>query len=95
MLVLPSLDPDRPVLRGSAQNPDVFFQAREAANPFYDAVPVIVQGAMERLAARTGRSYGLVDYVGDPEAERVVVLMGSACGAVEEAVEELRRASAS
>ncbi|HSK95746.1 MAG TPA: pyruvate:ferredoxin (flavodoxin) oxidoreductase [Euzebyales bacterium] len=83
------LDPDAPVLRGSAQNPDVFFQAREAANPFYDAVPGAVAAAMERLAARTGRRYGLVDYHGHPEAERVVVLMGSGVGAVGEAVDGL------
>ena len=86
-----ALSPDHPVLRGSAQNPDVFFQAREAANPFHDAVPDIVQQAMDRLAAHSGRPYHLFDYVGDPAAERVVVLMGSGCGAVEEAVEELTR----
>src|SRR5688572_8472884 len=70
------LTPDAPVLRGSAQNPDVFFQAREAANPFYDAVPAAVAEVMEELFVRTGRRYGLVDYVGAPDAERVVVLMG-------------------
>src|SRR6266536_1571599 len=86
------LSPDRPRLRGSAQNPDVFFQAREAANPFYAAVPEIVQASMDRLAERTGRRYGLVDYQGDPEAERVVVLMGSAAGAAAEAVEAMRAA---
>jgi pyruvate-ferredoxin/flavodoxin oxidoreductase len=86
-----ALSPDHPVLRGSAQNPDVFFQAREAANPFHEAVPDIVQQTMDRLAARSGRPYRLFDYVGDPAAERVVVLMGSGCGAVEEAVEELTR----
>ncbi len=83
------LTPDRPVLRGSAQNPDVFFQAREAASPYYAAVPAIVQGYMDRLAAQAGRSYRLLDYEGHPEAERVVVLMGSAAGAVGEAVEAL------
>jgi len=86
-----SLDPDRPVLRGTSQNPDVFFQAREAANPFYAAVPAIVQGAMDRLAARTGRRYRLFDLVGHPRAERVIVVMGSGAGAVEETV--ARRAS--
>ncbi|HZD37752.1 MAG TPA: pyruvate:ferredoxin (flavodoxin) oxidoreductase [Actinomycetes bacterium] len=86
------LSPDRPRLRGSAQNPDVFFQAREAANPFYAAVPEIVQAAMDRLAERTGRRYGLVDYQGDPEADRVVVLMGSSAGAAAEAVEALNAA---
>ena len=84
-----ALSPDHPVLRGSAQNPDVFFQAREAANPFHMAVPDIVQETMDRLAERTGRAYHLFDYVGHPEAERVVVLMGSGCGAVEETVEAL------
>jgi len=84
-----ALDPDRPVLRGSAQNPDVFFQAREALNPFVDAVPGIVEGAFARLAERTGRQYGLVEYTGAPDAERVVVLMGSGIGAALEAVDAL------
>ncbi|MEB2345717.1 MAG: pyruvate:ferredoxin (flavodoxin) oxidoreductase [Deltaproteobacteria bacterium] len=83
------LTPDRPVLRGSAQNPDVFFQAREAANPFYDALPEIVQGRMDALGARTGRRYGLVDYAGAPDAERVLVLMGSGAGAARQAVAAL------
>jgi len=83
------LTPDRPVLRGSAQNPDVFFQAREAANPFHDAVPALVQRSMDALAERTGRRYRLVDYVGDADAERVVVVMGSGGGAVQDAVERL------
>jgi pyruvate-ferredoxin/flavodoxin oxidoreductase len=86
---LRGLDPDAPVLRGTAQNPDVFFQAREAANPFYDAVPGIVAETMDRFAELTGRRYGLVDYVGHPEAERVVVLMGSGVGPVTEVVEHL------
>ena len=60
------LTPDAPVLRGTAQNPDVFFQAREAANPFYDATPAVVQDVMDRLGERTGRRYGLVEYVGGP-----------------------------
>jgi pyruvate-ferredoxin/flavodoxin oxidoreductase len=84
-----SLSPDRPVLRGTAQNPDVFFQAREAINPFYLAGPTIVQDVMDRFARRTGRSYHLFDYVGHPQAERVAVLMGSGAGAVEETVEYL------
>jgi len=84
-----SLNPDRPVLRGSAQNPDVFFQAREAVNLYYDAVPQIVQATMDRLAARVGRAYHLFDYIGAPDAQTVVVLMGSGAGAVEEAVERL------
>ncbi len=84
-----SLDPDRPVLRGSAQNPDVFFQAREACNPFYDALPRLVQATMDRFAAMTGRAYRLFEYVGAPDADRVIVLMGSGVGAVEEAVAAL------
>ncbi len=86
---LRALDPDRPVLRGSAQNPDVFFQAREAANPFYDSVPRIVQQGLDQIASWTGRRYHLVDYVGAPDADRVVVLMGSGAGAVREAVATL------
>ena len=83
------LSPDRPQLRGSAQNPDVFFQAREASNPFYAEVPAIVRAKLDELADRTGRRYGLVDYLGAPDAERVLVLMGSAAGAASEAVETL------
>jgi pyruvate-ferredoxin/flavodoxin oxidoreductase len=86
---LRGLDPDAPVLRGSAQNPDVFFQAREAANPFYDAVPGAVTAAMDQFAELSGRRYGLVDYTGHPEADRVVVLMGSGVGAASEAVDQL------
>jgi pyruvate-ferredoxin/flavodoxin oxidoreductase len=84
-----ALTPDRPVIRGTAQNPDVYFQSREASNPFYLATPGIVQETFDRLAARTGRRYRLFDYVGHPEAERVVVLMGSGCETAEEAVEAL------
>ncbi len=72
-----SLSPDRPVLRGSAQNPDVYFQAREAGNPFYAACPGIVQAAMDQFAGLTGRQYHLFDYAGAPDAERVIVVMGS------------------
>lgn len=86
-----ALSPDHPVLRGTAQNPDVFFQAREACNSFYRACPTIVQGAMDRFAERTGRSYHLFDYEGAPDAERVLVLMGSGVGAVQETVERLRQ----
>jgi len=85
-----ALTPDRPVLRGTAQNPDTFFQAREAINPFYLAAPEIVQRTMDRFAEVTGRSYHLFDYVGHPEAERVIVLMGSAAETVHETVEWLR-----
>jgi pyruvate-ferredoxin/flavodoxin oxidoreductase len=84
-----ALDPDHPVLRGTAQNPDVFFQAREAANPVYAAVPAVVQATFDRLAERTGRRYGLVEYDGAPDADRVVVLMGSSAGAALETVEAL------
>ena len=83
------LTPDAPQLRGSAQNPDVFFQAREATNSFYDAVPGIVEEVLDELTDRCGRRYGLVDYVGASDADRVVVLMGSGSGAAEEAVETL------
>ncbi len=72
-----ALSPDRPVLRGSAQNPDVFFQARETVNPFYMACPDIVQKAMDKLAETAGRSYHLFEYTGMPDAERVIVMMGS------------------
>ena len=84
-----ALSPDHPVLRGTAQNPDVYFQARETVNPFYDATPAIVQRAMDRFAAITGRQYRLFDYFGAPDAERVVIVMGSAATAVEECVEAL------
>jgi pyruvate-ferredoxin/flavodoxin oxidoreductase len=86
------LSPDRPVLRGTAQNPDVFFQAREACNPFYAACPDIVQQAMDAFEKQVGRSYKLFEYEGSPLAERVVVLMGSGCEAAHEAVDHLTRA---
>ncbi|MGA2321688.1 MAG: pyruvate:ferredoxin (flavodoxin) oxidoreductase [Solirubrobacteraceae bacterium] len=72
-----ALSPERPFIRGTAQNPDVYFQARETVNPFYARTPEVVQGAMDRLGQRTGRRYRLVDYSGHPEAERVLVVMGS------------------
>ncbi|MCA8941773.1 MAG: pyruvate:ferredoxin (flavodoxin) oxidoreductase, partial [Planctomycetes bacterium] len=81
------LTPERPVVRGTAQNPDVFFQAREASAPYYEAFPRIVAATMARFAHATGRHYGLFDYVGDPAAERVVVLMGSGGATAIEAVE--------
>jgi pyruvate-ferredoxin/flavodoxin oxidoreductase len=83
------LSPEHPVIRGTAQNPDVFFQAREACNPWYRACPAIVQGAMDRLAARTGRAYHLVDYVGAPDAERVIVIMGSGAEVAHETIDAL------
>jgi pyruvate-ferredoxin/flavodoxin oxidoreductase len=84
-----ALSPDRPAVRGTAQNPDVFFQARETVNPYYQAVPGIVQKAMDRFADLVGRQYHLFDYVGAPDAERVVVLMGSGCETAEETVNYL------
>jgi pyruvate-ferredoxin/flavodoxin oxidoreductase len=83
------LRPTAPVVRGTAQNPDVFFQAREAANPYHGAVPEAVAAVFDELAARTGRRYGLVDYRGAPDAERVLVMMGSGAGAAGEAVDRL------
>jgi pyruvate-ferredoxin/flavodoxin oxidoreductase len=83
------LTPDRPVLRGTAQNPDVFFQAREACNPYYDALPDHVLAAMDVLAARTGRRYRLFDYVGAADAERVIVMMGSGAETADETVAHL------
>ena len=84
-----ALTPDRPVVRGTAQNPDTFFQAREACNPYYDACAGIVQAAMDKFAALTGRRYHLFDYVGHPEAERVIVMMGSGAETTHETVEWL------
>lgn len=84
-----ALTPDKPVLRGTAQNPDVYFQARETVNPYYLATPEIVQNAMDKLAGLVGRQYHLFDYVGAPDAERVIVLMGSGAETVEETVNYL------
>ncbi|MFN0181535.1 MAG: pyruvate:ferredoxin (flavodoxin) oxidoreductase [Gemmatimonadales bacterium] len=84
-----SLDPDRPVIRGTAQNPDVFFQAREASNGFYQTGPAIVQAAMDRLGDRTGRRYRLFEYLGAPDADRVIVVMGSAAKTVAQTVAAL------
>jgi pyruvate-ferredoxin/flavodoxin oxidoreductase len=86
-----AMSPDRPVLRGTAQNPDAFFQGREACNNFYTACPQIVQDAMDQFAKVVGRAYKLFDYVGAPDAERVIVLMGSGCEAAHEAVDYLVR----
>ncbi len=84
-----SLDPDHPVVRGTSQNPDVFFQAREAANLQYAKVPGVVQEVMDEFYSHTGRRYNLFDYVGHPQAERVIVIMGSGEGAVRETVDTL------
>jgi pyruvate-ferredoxin/flavodoxin oxidoreductase len=84
-----ALSPDHPVVRGTAHNPDTYFQAREASNPFYAATPTIVQRTMDALGARTGRRYRIFDYVGAADAERVIVAMGSACETIEETVAAL------
>ena len=84
-----ALSPDHPVMRGTAQNPDVYFQARETVNPFYTACPEIVQQAMDRFAAIVGRSYRLYEYHGSAHAERVIVLMGSGAETVHETVDYL------
>jgi pyruvate-ferredoxin/flavodoxin oxidoreductase len=84
-----ALTPDRPVIRGTTQNPDTYFQGREACNLFYDQCPGIVQDDMDRFAERTGRQYHLFDYVGHPQAERVIVLMGSGANIVDLTVERM------
>ncbi|MDD5656814.1 MAG: 2-oxoacid:acceptor oxidoreductase family protein, partial [Elusimicrobia bacterium] len=84
-----ALDPERPALKGSSQNPDVFFQGREAANPFYFDCPEKTQAVMDRFAKRTGRAYRLFDYYGHPEAQRVIMLMGSGAGAAQEAADAI------
>ncbi len=84
-----ALSPDRPVIRGTAQNPDVYFQARESINPYYLAAPTIVQNTMDKFARIVGRQYRLFDYVGAPDAERVLVMMGSGSEVAQECVEAL------
>src|SRR5579871_697891 len=84
-----ALSPDHPVLRGTAQNPDVFFQIRETANKYYDAAPAKVQATMDRFAEIVGRQYRLFDYVGAPDAERVIVVMGSGAEIAHETVDHL------
>jgi pyruvate-ferredoxin/flavodoxin oxidoreductase len=84
-----ALSPDHPQLRGTAQNPDVYFHGRETVNPYYKKVPAILQEQMDKFAKRVGRQYNLIDYVGHPQAERIVVMMGSGCEAMEETVEYL------
>ena len=83
-------NPERPELRGTAQNPDIYFQGREAANPYYLKVPGIVDEYMQKVGDLTGRSYRLFDYVGDPDAENVVVSMGSSCETFDEIIDHLR-----
>ncbi len=84
-----ALNPDKPVIRGTAQNPDVYFQGRETCNPYYLACPAIVQEYMDRFAKITGRQYHLFDYIGAPDAERILILMGSGCEAVTETIDYL------
>ena len=84
-----ALSPEHPVIRGTAQNPDVSFQAREASNPYYARVPALVSAAMDAFATRTGRRYRTVEYSGHPEADRVVVLMGSGAQTARETVAHL------
>ena len=84
-----ALSPDRPVLRGTAQNPDVYFQMREAVNPFYEAVPGALQNEMDKFGSLAGRQYHLFDYFGHPDAERVVIIMGSGGETAEETVRYL------
>ncbi len=86
-----AMNPDHPHLRGTSQNPDIFFQNREAANVFYDQLPGIVEDNMKKVSRLTGRHYKLFDYVGDPDASRVVVSMGSSCETIEEVVNHLNK----
>ena len=81
-----ALNPEHPVMRGTAQNPDIFFQARESANKFYEAVPGIVAKYMKSISALTGREYNLFDYVGHPDAENIIIAMGSVCETIEETI---------
>ena len=82
-----ALNPNHPVLRGTAQNPDIFFQAREACNPYYDAVPAIVEEYMNKVNAKIGTDYKLFNYYGAPDAEHVVIAMGSVCDTIEETID--------
>lgn len=84
-----ALDSDNPVVRGTSQNPDVFFQAREACNSYYNRIPQIVQETMDEFAQHTGRQYNLYNYVGAEDAERIIILMGSGEGAVRETIETM------
>ena len=84
-----AMNPEHPDVRGTAQNPDIYFQGREASNSYYDAIPEIVEEYMRKVSALTGREYAPFDYVGDPKAERVVIAMGSSCETLEEVVNHL------
>ncbi len=85
------LTPDCPAIRGTSQNPDVYFQERETVNSFYNNTPAIVKKVMDRFAKQTGRQYKLFDYIGDPKAERIIIIMGSGAQTVQEAVEHLNK----
>ena len=84
-----ALNPEHPVLRGTAQNPDIFFQAREASNKFYDEIPATVENYMNEINKLTGRNYGLFNYYGSPDADRVIIAMGSVCDTIEETINYL------
>ncbi len=86
-----AMSPDNPTTRGTAQNPDIYFQGREAANLFYEKIPCIVKRYMEKVEKLTGRAYKLFDYIGDPQADRIIVSMGSSCEAIEETVNRLNK----
>ena len=87
-----ALNPNHPCQRGSAQNPDIFFQAREACNPYYDALPAIVQEYMDKVNAKIGTDYKLFNYYGAPDAEKVIIAMGSVCDTIEETIDYLTAA---
>ena len=87
-----ALNPNHPCQRGSAQNPDIFFQAREACNPYYDAMPAIVQNYMDKVNAKIGTDYKLFNYYGAEDAEHVIVAMGSVCDTIEETIDYLMKA---
>ena len=84
-----ALNPEHPVVRGTAQNPDIYFQGREVANPFYQAVPDIVENYMQEIKQITGREYHPFDYYGAPDAEHIIVAMGSVCETIEETIDYL------
>lgn len=84
-----ALNPEHPTIRGTAQNPDIYFQGREASNKFYNALPEIVEEYMAKISEMTGRDYKLFNYYGAPDADRVIVAMGSVCEAAEEVIDML------
>lgn len=86
-----AMRPEKPIVKVAAQNPDVYFQGRETVNPYYDAVPKIVQDYMDKVASVTGRAYKLFDYIGDPQAEKLIIAMGTGCDTIEHAVRTLNK----